>query len=131
MKVERWNPKKHLPQLGAWHRAHGTAPHAGDARLYPSTGFVVDSCVVGFLFTTNAPHTAFIDHFSTNPSASTRRIHAALTRLIAELVNEAKTLGIQWVKGATAQPGIVRIALRQGFRNTGADQTGLVQVMKE
>ncbi len=127
MIVERWNPQKHLPRLGAWLRAHGTAPNAGDARFYPPTGFMVDGCVVGFLFTTNAPFTAFIDHISTDPSASKRRLLAALTRLCLELVEEARTLGVQIIKSATAQPGIIRIALRHGFKDTGGGMTGLVR----
>ncbi len=131
MNVERWNPKKHLPQLGAWLRAHGTAPNAGDPHLYPPTGFMVDGCVVGFLFTTNAPYTAFIDHISTDPSASIRRIQAALSRLCEELISEAKSLGVRLVKASTAQPGMVRIAVRQGFKNTGANMTGLVRITEE
>lgn len=129
MKVERWNPPKHLPRLDAWLRAHGSAPHAGNAFIYPPTGFVVDDCVVGFIFTTNAPLIGYIDNVSTDPGASTKRLHAALSRLCVELVDEARRLGIAWLRGHTAQPGMVRIACRHGFKS-GGSMTEIMSVLE-
>lgn len=119
MTVERWNPKRHLDLLGSWLAKREQATSAGDARLYPSTGFVVDRCAIGFLYCTDAPHVGYIDGIVTDPAVPTRRRHAALTQLCASIVEAADEKGIRLLFGSTNFRGLSRISERHGFRTYG------------
>lgn len=123
MNVERWTPEDHLPLLGEWLRGWGKALDAGDARLYPSSGFVVDRCAVGFVYATNAPLVGYLDGILTDPAATAKRRLLSLERLCAELVTEAGALGIGLLYASTNAKGLLRICKRHGFRtyDTGFD----------
>lgn len=117
MKVEAWTPETHLPLLGSWLKQRGQANDAGDARLYPSTGFVVDQCAIGFLYCTDAPLIGYLDGIVTDPAASARRRYAALTRLCTLLSEAADAKGIRQLVASTRVSGLLRICKRNGFRS--------------
>lgn len=119
MREERWSPEAHLPMLANWLYRHGKPPHAGDARLYPPTGFVVDGCSVGFLFTTNAPLVGYVDGFVTDPAVPARRRLRATERVVELLAEEAKSLGIELLFASTNVRGLAAIGRRQGFATYG------------
>lgn len=120
MIVARWDPEAHIPLLAEWFRRHGKTWTTGDANLYPSTGFVVDQCAVGFLYTTNAPLVGYLDGFVTDPSATVRRRHRATKRLCEALTDEARAHGISLLCAATNVPGLVGIGRRVGFESYGS-----------
>lgn len=119
MNVEFWSPDRHLSLLGEWLSKRGQADNAGDARLYPSTGFVVDQCVIGFLYATDAPYLGFLDGFVTDPAASARRRLAALERLCAALTGAADARGIKVLVASTNVRGLQRLSRRHGFSKYG------------
>lgn len=119
MRVERWDPARHLAILGEWLSARGQAANAGDARLYPSTGYVVDRCAVGFVYATNAPLVGYLDGIVTDPAAPARRRYLALESLCAALLKEADTLGIELLFASTNVKGLVDICKRSGFETYG------------
>jgi hypothetical protein len=125
--VEPWNPDIHLPLLEGWFFRHGKPPHAGDARLYPSTGFLVDQCAVGFLFTTNAPLVGYLDGFVTDPAVSGRRRLRAMERVVSCLEDEAKKHGIELLFAATNVRGLVALGHRAGFASYGTGFDYLVR----
>lgn len=131
MSVERWDPDTHLELLGNWLRIRKQADDAGDARLYPSTGFVVDQCAIGFLYATNAPHVGYLDGIVTDPAAPARRRHRALERLCRALVAEAESLGIRMLVGSTNVRGLTTICKRQGFITYGQGFDLISRVQKE
>lgn len=113
--IERWDPEIHLALLASWFGARGHAETAGDARLYPSTGFVVDRCAVGFVYATNAPLVGYLDGFVTDPAAPVRRRYRALQRLLAALEEEAAALGITSLLASTNVRGLMVLGARAGF----------------
>lgn len=115
MRIERWDPDKHLGVLGGWLRARGQALDAGDAKLYPSTGFLVGRCAVGFVYATNAPHVGYLDGIVTDPKATGRQRYLALQDLCVELVGEAEHLGIKLLWATSDVKGLSRICARNGF----------------
>ena len=128
MSVERWDPDAHIDLLGSWLAERGQAADAGDARLYPSTGFVVDRCAIGFVYATNAPLVGYLDGIVTDPSASARRRLVALEELCDLLVDEAEKLGIALLYANTNIRGLVRICRRAGFVTYGSGFECVVKV---
>lgn len=120
MNVERWDPDIHLALLGNWLHERGQATGAGDARLYPSTGFVVDGCAIGFVYATNAPLVGYIDGIVTDPAAPARRRYFALECLCVVLRQEAKALGIEVLFANTNVRGLSAISKRLGFQTYGS-----------
>lgn len=119
MKIQNWDPERHLPLLSTWLQGWGQADSAGDARMYPPTGYLIDDCALGFLYQTNAPLMGYLDGFVTDPAVSARRRHSALTVLCVALTHEARQRGIQYVVAATAVRGLQRIGRDLGFEVVG------------
>lgn len=119
MAIERWAPERHLGVIGSWLRARGQADDAGDARLYPSTGLVVDQCAAGFLFTTNAPLVGYLDGLVTDPAAPVRRRHAATKLLCLRLADEAAELGVELLLMSSNIRGVLQVCKRVGFSTYG------------
>ena len=103
----------------AWLRAWGQADGAGDARLYPSTGFVVDQCAAGFVYTTNAPLVGYLDGIVTDPAAPARRRYFALECLCIALREEAHAAGLEVLFANTNVRGLAAISKRLGFHTYG------------
>lgn len=125
--IERWNPEKHFDMLGSWLRAHGLAPDAIDPDLYPSTGFVIDDCVVGFVYATNAKRVGYLDGVVGDPTVSKERRKAAIELLCDVLIEECSQLGLTVVWAQTNFPGLVDICQARGFRKYGTGYTCLVR----
>ena len=120
MKVEKWNPEKHMPLLASWLKGRGQAEDAGDARYYPSTGFVVDECAMGFLYATNAPLVGYLDGIVTDPAAPARRRYHALEALCAMLLGLSREMGIELLCASTSINGLVGICQDFGFKVYGS-----------
>jgi hypothetical protein len=118
--IVAWNPEHHLPLIGSWLSARGKAADAGDARLYPSTGLVVDRCAAGFVFTTNAPLVGYLDGLVTDPAAPVRRRYFATRLLLSRICEMAKGLGVELLMVATDVRGLVGICEKEGFSMYGS-----------
>lgn len=126
MKIERWNPEKHYDLLGEWLRAHDLAPDAIDPELYPPTGYVIDDCVIGFVYLTNAKKVAYIDGVVGDPHADKGRRRAALETLCDCLLSDCSKAGIDVVWAQTDYTGLVGICESRGFRKYGGAYTCMV-----
>lgn len=120
MIVEPWDPNSHLSLMADWLRQRGHAIGAGDARLYPSTGFVVDRCAAGFIFVTNAPLVGYLDGLVTDPAAPARRRYFATRLLLDRVTDLAATLGIELLLLSTNAKGLVSVCKRAGFTAHGS-----------
>lgn len=119
MKVERWDPAKHLDLLGSWLRARKQADDAGDARMYPPTGFVIDECVIGFLYATNAPLIGYLDGVVSDPAVPAQRRFHAIEALCATLLGEARLRGIEILCAATPVMSLAGVCQDFGFKVVG------------
>lgn len=109
-----------LVMLNAWLAARGLPPRSMDD--LGSTGFIIHNVACGFLLRTEARAFAMLDGFATNPTAPLRVRHAAIARLMARLLAEAKEHGISHVGGFTSSSGMGRLARRAGLEHAGATQ---------
>ncbi len=114
-RIERWDPARHVPVVAGWIRARGMGTDAGDTSLLPSTGFVVDGIVAGFLYRTDAA-LAFIDSFVGDPNAGRDARGAALDVLISALQAEARRLGYTAIAGTPSIPSVIERFRTNGYR---------------
>lgn len=104
MNVERFDAERHVPILLSWHVGTPRTSNAVDPRLYPSTGFVVDGCAVGFLYLGVGTSVGFVANVLTDPRATPAERRSALERLADVLIAEAEALGVSAVRLATNDP---------------------------
>lgn len=116
MKVERWETEKHMPLLGRWLRGHGMPDDGNGADLYPATGYVVDGCVVGFLYRTDAPGVGWLDSIVGDPDVPRERRRAALDMLLGLLFEAAEQASIRLVWGTTSVPSIAELSQARGAK---------------
>ena len=115
MSVVAWDPSAHLPLIGQWLDGWGLE-YVSDASLYPPTGYVVDGCAAGFIYSTNAPGLAFIDNLVTDPKAAPRDRYVAICRLTTALLELADGMGVKLIMGTSNIRGVIRICESQGFK---------------
>ena len=115
MSVEKWDPDIHLPLVCKWLSGWGLE-HIVDPDMYPPTGFVVDDCAAGFIYSTNAPSVAYIDNLITDSSANPRIRYSAIGRLTQALLQMADDMGIRLIMGTSNIRGVIRICEARGFK---------------
>lgn len=129
--IERFDYDKHAPLLAGWQRARGFGGDIGGRELYPRFGLIVDGCVVGFLYRTDAPRAGYLDGVIADPYADADRRAKAIDVLCEELVREADAAGIVLLWAQTAHPSLVGVCKRNGFLQFGTGYACLVRKRKE
>ncbi len=104
MKVVPWNERREL--VRSW-------LNNGDLTLLPESGWVVDDCVVGFLYCTAVP-VAFVDVFTSDPNASSKRKYRAFEVLADTMKAGAKAAGVRMLVGMTHVRGLGRLLEKHG-----------------
>lgn len=125
--IERFDYDKHALLLSAWQRARNIPEDIGPRELYPRFGIVVDDCVVGFLYRTDAPGVGHLDGVIADPYASTELRTKAIDVLCTELVKEADKSGLVMLWAHTSAPSLIEVCERNGFRRWAS---GLLRVRK-
>ena len=94
MNHEKWNRSAHWDLVEGWARARGLAG-LGAADQYPQHGWVVDDCVAGFLFRTDARALAWFGSVIADPGVEKSRRHAAIRELVRLAKETAEKQGIR------------------------------------
>lgn len=131
MKIERFDFDTHGPVIGRWLRERGHSSDIGTRDLYPDFGVVVDDCVVGFLYRTDAPKVGYLDGVIADPGVTTVRRLRAIDALCAELVRHADAAGLKLLWAQSAHESLVEVCERNAFIKFGTRYTCLVRVRKD
>lgn len=128
MSWERFDYDRHAPLIAEWQRARGLTDHIGPRELYPNFGLIVDDCIVGFLYRTDAPGVGYLDGVIADPYADVEKRRVALDVLCAALVRAADEAGIVMLWAHTAARSLVDVCERNGFRKWAV---GMLRLRKE
>ena len=106
-----WSAMEHLEDVQAWAALHGSAPQ--DPEMLPAVGLVEPGVAAGWLYQTDAK-VGLLEQFVTNPMASAKARHRAVTHIGLGLITLARSLGLRRVVTMTAQRSIGRMSIRNG-----------------
>ena len=112
--IEPWEPQAHYWLIDSWLRKRGMDSGAGSIDGYPTTGFIVNSCVAGFLYRTDSA-ICYLDSYCSDPAVTKELRETSLVHLTRALLSSAKELGFRAAWATTSSPTLVSVADGFGF----------------
>jgi len=79
------------------------------------TGFIEPGVCAGFIYATDSNFVIF-ESFISNPHTTKEQRRAALERVVAEMIIEAKEMGYKQAFGFAVSPTMINIGMEQGFK---------------
>lgn len=106
---------RHLEMIQGWLKERGSS-FPDDS--IPPFGLIVENTACGFLIKCDNGW-GVLDFFITNPKMEKSARAAALDEIGRGLIQEAKRVGIKYLKCDTQHVSIFKLAKKHGFKSTG------------
>jgi hypothetical protein len=103
------------PIMEKWYTDRGLIPPMH--QILPSLGYIVDECVMGFVYKTDSC-LGLIDGIISNPQSNIRKRVNSLSLLYFILINRAKDAGITHLMGISDRRSTGRMAMKFGATKT-------------
>jgi hypothetical protein len=99
-------------EISTWYLSRNMTPVRQD--FLPPVGFIVPGVAAGFIMQTDS-NLAILEPFISNKESKSIERHEALDKIMAALVEYAKSTECKGIFGFSTSHPMIRRALRQGF----------------